>query len=168
VSRLRRPPTRGQSLVEFALVLPVFLVILFGIVDAGRLVYMNSVLSQAAREGARLGSVEASWMTSTNPGCGAAGGPVCPATVAELRSHITAASNRMLAPFSAVENVYTRCDAAAGTPPTGAWTASTCASRNPGDRMSVRVTHTFRALTPGIANLIGPTTLSASSTMVIN
>ncbi len=46
----------GQTLVEFALVLPVFLVVLFGLLDVGRYVYMNSVLSQAAREGARLGA----------------------------------------------------------------------------------------------------------------
>ena len=59
-----RPASRGQALVEFALVIPIFLLLLFGLIDVGRLVYMNSVLSQAAREGTRLASVEASWMGS--------------------------------------------------------------------------------------------------------
>ena len=34
----------GQGLVEFALVIPIFLLMLFGVVDAGRYVYMNSIL----------------------------------------------------------------------------------------------------------------------------
>ena len=42
---------RGQTLVEFAFVLPIFLLILFGLIDMGGYVYMNSVLSQAARGG---------------------------------------------------------------------------------------------------------------------
>ena len=62
VGRRRR---RGQSLVEFALVLPIFLLVLFGLIDVGRYVYMNTMLSQAAREGARVASVEASWIGST-------------------------------------------------------------------------------------------------------
>ena len=52
----RRP--LGQALVEFALVLPVFLLIVFGIIDVGRYVYMNNAFNQAAREAARYGSVE--------------------------------------------------------------------------------------------------------------
>ena len=38
---LRRQRTRGQGLVEFALVLPIFLLLLFSIVDAGRYVFLN-------------------------------------------------------------------------------------------------------------------------------
>jgi len=55
-----RGASRGQTLVEFALVIPVFLAILFGLVDLGRFVVTDNILSQAAREGARLASVEAS------------------------------------------------------------------------------------------------------------
>lgn len=46
----------GQSLAEFALLLPVILLILVGVVDLGR-VYLETVtLSNAAREGARQGA----------------------------------------------------------------------------------------------------------------
>ena len=62
-----------QALVEFALVLPIFLVMLFGIIDLGRYVYMNSTLSQAARESARVAAVEAYWMGKTAPACGTVG-----------------------------------------------------------------------------------------------
>ncbi len=58
----QRPRVRradGQSLVEFALVFPVFLLLLFGLIDIGRFVYSANALNQAAREGARFGSVGA-------------------------------------------------------------------------------------------------------------
>lgn len=45
----------GQSLVEFALVLPVLVLILLLILDFGRAFYAYSVISNAAREGARMG-----------------------------------------------------------------------------------------------------------------
>lgn len=54
----RRDRTRGQALVEFALVLPIFFLLLFGIIDVGRLVYVSNAFNQAAREAARYGSVE--------------------------------------------------------------------------------------------------------------
>ena len=44
---------KGQSLVEFALLLPVLLLIIFGLLDMGRAVYTFTVLSHAAHEGAR-------------------------------------------------------------------------------------------------------------------
>ena len=53
-----RRSARGQSMVEFALVLPLFLLLLFGLIDGGRLVYINNAVAEAAREGARWGSVQ--------------------------------------------------------------------------------------------------------------
>jgi len=44
----------SQSVVEFAIMLPVLLVILFILVDFGRVFYYQIALSNAAREGARL------------------------------------------------------------------------------------------------------------------
>lgn len=43
----------GQGLVEFSLVIPIFLVILIGMVDVGRAIWANNALANAAREGAR-------------------------------------------------------------------------------------------------------------------
>lgn len=43
----------GQGLVEFALTLPVFLYITIGVVDLGRGIIANTIISNAAREGAR-------------------------------------------------------------------------------------------------------------------
>lgn len=50
---------RGQSLVELALVLPVFAVILLAIIDFGMALHASVQVANAAREGARLGSVRA-------------------------------------------------------------------------------------------------------------
>lgn len=50
---------RGQALVEFALVLPIFVLMIFGLVDLGRAVFINNSLAEAARDGARYGSVQA-------------------------------------------------------------------------------------------------------------
>ena len=48
---------KGQSLVEFVLLLPVFIIILFGIIEFGRLWETMNVLTSAAREGARVAAV---------------------------------------------------------------------------------------------------------------
>jgi Flp pilus assembly protein TadG len=48
---------RGQALVEFALVIPIFLLLLFAIFDLGRAVFAYNTLTSAAREGARLAIV---------------------------------------------------------------------------------------------------------------
>lgn len=48
---------KGQSLVEFALLLPVFILILFGVMEFGRLWEMTNMLTSAAREGARIAAV---------------------------------------------------------------------------------------------------------------
>jgi hypothetical protein len=48
---------RGQALLEFALVLPVLLLLVFGIIEFGLIFFDNLVITQAAREGARVGVV---------------------------------------------------------------------------------------------------------------
>lgn len=47
----------GQALVEFSLVIIVLCLILMGIFDFGRIIYTTTSLSNAAREGARVGTV---------------------------------------------------------------------------------------------------------------
>ena len=45
---------RGAVAVEFAILLPVLLLLIFGIIDFGRALNAQIALTQAAREGARL------------------------------------------------------------------------------------------------------------------
>lgn len=55
---LRKLHERGAVAAEFALLLPVFLLILFGIIEFGMLMYGREVVTNAAREGARAGIVQ--------------------------------------------------------------------------------------------------------------
>jgi Flp pilus assembly protein TadG len=55
-SKARRR-TRGQTLAEFALVFPILLVMLMGVFDFGRAIFLYNSLTNAAREGARLAIV---------------------------------------------------------------------------------------------------------------
>jgi len=48
---------RGQALVEFALVAPIFFLVLFSIVEAGRFIFYYEMLNNATREGARYAIV---------------------------------------------------------------------------------------------------------------
>jgi Flp pilus assembly protein TadG len=56
---------KSQALIEFALVSPVLLLLLFGIIDIGRAVFYYDTLAHAAREGARA-AVQASSPLPTN------------------------------------------------------------------------------------------------------
>lgn len=51
---------RGVALVEFALVMPVFLMFLFGIMEYARYLMMHQVMHNAARDAARWGVVRSS------------------------------------------------------------------------------------------------------------
>lgn len=61
ISKIRKQANRekGQSLVEFALLLPILVVIVFGIIEFGQLWMTVNILTGAAREGARVAAVTA-------------------------------------------------------------------------------------------------------------
>jgi Flp pilus assembly protein TadG len=56
--RLLQRRDRGQTIVEFALILPIFILVLVGIVDFGRAVYASSTIQNAAREAVRVAIVD--------------------------------------------------------------------------------------------------------------
>ena len=63
-----RPRSRGQesqALIEFALISPLLLLLIFGIIDIGRAVFYYDTLNHAAREGARA-AVKAQSTMPTN------------------------------------------------------------------------------------------------------
>lgn len=61
MARCFRRPTggheQGAEAVEFALVLPVFVLLVFGIVDFGYVLNRDTMVNNASREGAREGAV---------------------------------------------------------------------------------------------------------------
>src|SRR3972149_6609068 len=54
--RRRRERSLGQSLVEFAIILPVFLVILSAAIDLGRMAYARVTIANVAREASFQGA----------------------------------------------------------------------------------------------------------------
>lgn len=115
---------RGQSLVEFALVFPVFVLLLSGMIDFGMGLYSYMTIINAARDGARLGATACS------------AGP-CSSAVS---ARVTAAAGG-LAP-----SVTVACTNAAGT-------GVNCATGPTDSHGSVTVTaaYTYRMLWPLMA-----------------
>ena len=67
--RRRRNRSRGQTLVEFALILPVFLVLTLGVVDGARVFNAYISITNGAREGALYaaqGSNYLKWCSTTS------------------------------------------------------------------------------------------------------
>ena len=55
---IRRRGQRGQAIVEVALILPIFILILVGLFDVGRAVYAFNTISNASREAVRVAIVD--------------------------------------------------------------------------------------------------------------
>ena len=81
--RARRDRSRGQSLVEFSVLVPAFLLILFGMLEFGFVFTHNLTLEYATREGARTGAALAD---------GGGNGAVC----ATIDDQIIAAVERVI------------------------------------------------------------------------
>ena len=90
-----RDKSRGQALVEFALVLPILTLLLAGFWDLGRVVLANDALSHAAREAARYAIVHGG--SSLNP---------CPVGPAAEDAVIPAASASCPHPSPSKESIY--------------------------------------------------------------
>ena len=92
---------RAAALVEFAIVLPILLLIVFGIVDFGRALYTANNLTSAVREGARLASTQ----ISPDP------------TVAASKTAVTNAVKAYTTAIDANAPVPTVAEAFSGAPP---------------------------------------------------
>lgn len=53
-----RRPRQGAATVEFAIVAPLFILLVFGMIEYGRMVMVQQLITSAGREGARLGVLE--------------------------------------------------------------------------------------------------------------
>lgn len=57
ISKLRRNSEKGTTMAEFAIISVVFFMIIFAIIEFGRLFYIHNALTDAARRGARYGAL---------------------------------------------------------------------------------------------------------------
>jgi len=162
----------GQSLVEFALVLPLFLAILIGMVDIGRGIWANNVIANAAREAARYAIVHGG--TGTNP-CPV--GP--PVTTGSNKTVIPVASTTCPYPSPSKEGVRDAArnfTIAAGFPVTvyvcyglscSGDTDTSGATNARGTPVTVLVTSEVPMIVPKLVG-VNQINISASSTMLVS
>ena len=142
---MRRADQEGQGLVEFALAIIVFLVLVMGVVDFGRGIYTYNGVSQAAREIARVASV--------HPGSPLGTDPLISPVVATQKNLVPALSGPT---FICVDD--TGADVSTLSP------ARPCNYRT--DSVKVVVTAPYKAITP-LLGLLGTWTMQGSSTAQI-
>jgi TadE-like protein len=141
-TRLRRR-TRGQSLTEFALILPLLILLLMGILDFGRAIFAFNTLSNAAREGARVAIVDQTVTSGVPAGAQEAANQ---AVGMDLDASDTAD----------VEVTYLLPDL-----------SGPCPDRSLGCIAQVRVQYEFRAITPVIGNIVGAIPLESVTQLPI-
>ncbi|HUQ00207.1 MAG TPA: TadE/TadG family type IV pilus assembly protein, partial [Aeromicrobium sp.] len=117
----------GQALVELAIILPVFLVLVMAAIDLGRVYFAQISVTNSAREGAYEAAYGGSYVA--NAACGATNSVMC-AITNEAQSSIS------IAPA----DVAWSCSRAGG-----------CGSGTYGDAVTIRVTGHFSLLTPLLA-----------------
>ena len=136
----RDPHDAGQSLVEFALILPIFVLVLVGVFDFGRGVFAYNTVNNAAREGSRLAIVD------------------------QTEAHIVDLAVQRAGPVGIDASQVTVDYRDPSTPDM----AGSCPG-GPGDASSVgclavvRVTYEYNAATPILAQLIGTISIAGES-----
>jgi Flp pilus assembly protein TadG len=156
----RTDERRGQALVEFALVVPIFLLLIFAIVDVGRYVYTNNSLNQAAREAARVGSV------TSRPVCTTTTRLDCINEVARARSTGFALKTGVASSGSPDDpGVYVTCQRVSATNTLNTVAVANCLG---GDVLRVKVNHEFFLVTPLIAQFLGDLDLSGEAQVTVS
>jgi Flp pilus assembly protein TadG len=135
---------RGQALVEFSLALIPFLLILMGIADLGRAIYVSNGVNEAAREIARTTAVHV-----CQPGSCTLGNS------SQTTATINAQKNLVPGLGSPSSSITFVCTDVSDT----TLSTSDCHGR---EFVKVTVSVPFAAMTP-ILSMIAPTTLSASA-----
>ena len=132
--RSRRARSRGQSLVELALIAPVFLILLMTAIDLGRLLYSQITITNAAKEGVLVASQGGTWQP--NAPCSDTNTVMCGALTEAEGGFVFVEQTRVtLSPATCDPNATYP----AGGPPT----------------VSVEVTSPFNLLTPIIGSIVG-------------
>jgi hypothetical protein len=141
-------------MAEFALVAPVFILVMFGVIEAGRFMFYYEVLNHATREGARYAIVNGSNSLSCPTGTPAPGSYACDPTGEDVKDRVRDAAFNTLGGSLTVPDPW-----------------YTTQSGDPGDNsrgMNVTVTasYTYSTLVPIVP--LPAITVQAESTLVVN
>lgn len=127
--------SRGQTLTEFALIIPVILLVLLGLFDLGRAVYAYTTISNAAREGARVLIVD---QTQTSG-------------VYRAQSEAAGSATALGIADAAVTVAFRTPDL-----------SGSCSARTIGCVAELIVPYAYNAITPIIGQLVGPISMSST------
>jgi Flp pilus assembly protein TadG len=169
--RRRRPG--GQSLVEFALVLPLFLVMLMGVIDVGRAIWAQNSLASAAREGARFAIVHGGSETTACPvGPTARTTPAIPAASSSCpypSPSKQAIKDAVIAAATAggTSLTVTVCYGTGCSGDTDAVIATVQQTNSRGTPVTVAVSSRINLITPSLLGMSG-FGISSMTTMVVN
>ena len=154
----RRRRTKGQAMVEFALVAPLFFVLLFGIIEAGRFIFFYETLSHATREGARYAIVNGANTLGCPSGPAAPGTSACDTSGANVVTKVRQSAYGVPSASVTVQRCwwYTACDF--GTHGDG--------DDARGANVTVTASYTYSSLVPLVP--LPPITVTAESSLVIN
>ena len=136
--RGRRRSARGQGLTEFALVFPLLILVILGIFDAGRLIFADNTITNAAREATRVGIIDQ--------------------TTATIQNEAINQATSLGLTVADVDVKFCNSDASVCT---------TTKPVNLDALVQVKVTYAWTAITPIIGTLIGPKTVTAVARMAI-
>jgi hypothetical protein len=160
---------RGQAMVEFALIFPIFILLLVGMFDLGRVIWVNDTLATASREAGRFAIVHGG-KSSCPVGPPAPGIDIptastsCPYPSPD-RQAIKDVAQKWAAGTSA--NVTVHVCYGAVTTCTSDTDALINATNARGTQVMVTVTSTVDLSIPSLVGFTG-FDLSASSTMLVN
>lgn len=154
--RGRRPAAGGQSLVEFALIFPIIVLLVAGFVEIGRAVFAYNTIASAARQGARVAAVnQLADVTDCNE-MWPIDDPYEPHW--SIRGCAILAAKTLGITTSNVSVSY--------APPPG--TTLTCSpTLHVGCLASVTVTYHYSVSTPFVNMVIGPITMTQTSQMPV-
>jgi hypothetical protein len=172
--RTRRHRSRGQALVEFALVAPLFVLLLVGIVEAGRFIFNYEVLNDATRSGARYAIVHGansteSCATGGSTGPAPAGQTSCDPDGSDVKDAVARAAFSLAAAGDLV--VHDPRWTCAGCPlPTRTTPPPNSGNNSRGDYVTVFVDFTYDPLLKQVIDIgfLPTITISAESTLVVN
>ena len=140
--RLLHRRRTGQGLVEFALVFPIFIMLLLGVFDIGRAVFAYNEITNAAREGVRIAIVNQDSASIQD----------------RILSQTSGTPVDQCVFFIESTSSFPTCDKGTQTP------SDECpAVPKVGCIAHVEVWTNYTAITPIIGNFLGPMTLTANS-----
>lgn len=139
---MTRHGQRGQVMVEFACASLFALILIFGLVDAGRAVFTYDLVGNSARVGARYAMVRGSSCTVGS----------CPATPSSIATFVTSKSPGFVPNLISVATTWG---------PTGCGAKGT---NDPGCVVTVQVSYPFKFL---FLTFLKPINMTSSSSIVI-